>query len=43
MTNKFGFLLVFSLLLSVACNKPKPSSFDAAGYRTEIAKWQNGR
>jgi uncharacterized protein (DUF1684 family) len=43
MTIKLGFFLIFALVLSVACNKPKPASFDAAGYKTEIQKWQNDR
>jgi uncharacterized protein (DUF1684 family) len=43
MTNKLSVLLISVIAFSVACNKPKPSSFDAAGYKTEIAKWQNDR
>lgn len=43
MKNKLIFLLVFALILSIACNKPQPAPFDAAAYKTDIEKWQNTR
>jgi uncharacterized protein (DUF1684 family) len=43
MTNKLTFFLIFAIACSAACNKPKPVSFDAAGYKAEIEKWQNER
>ncbi len=43
MTNKLAFFLICAIACSVACNKPKTVSFDAAGYKTEIQEWQNDR
>ena len=43
MRTKLTFVLIFAIAFSVACNKSKPVSFDAAGYKTEIARWQNDR
>ncbi|MEP6718040.1 MAG: DUF1684 domain-containing protein [bacterium] len=43
MKNNLIFLLVLALVLSIACNKPQPASFDAAVYKADIEKWQNSR
>jgi uncharacterized protein len=43
MTKQFGFFLLLALTFSVACNKPKPVSFDAAAHKTEVEKWQKER
>ena len=43
MTNKLTFFLIFAIACSSACNKPKTTSFDAAGYKAELEKWQNDR
>jgi uncharacterized protein (DUF1684 family) len=43
MTKQFGFFLLLALTFSVACNKPKPVSFDTAAYKTEVEKWQKER
>src|SRR5882762_7974835 len=43
MTNKLIFFLVFAIAFSIACNKPKTTSFDTAGYKAELEKWQNDR
>jgi len=43
MTNKLIFFLVFAIAFSIACNKPKTTSLDAAGYKAELEKWQNDR
>jgi uncharacterized protein (DUF1684 family) len=43
MTNKLISFLIIAIAISVACNKPKTPAFDAAGYKTEIEKWQNDR
>ena len=43
MTTKLTFFLIIAIAFSIACTKPKTTSFDTAAYKTEVEKWQNAR
>lgn len=43
MTTKLTFFLIIAIAFSIACTKPKKTSFDTAAYKTEVEKWQNAR